>query len=77
MTTYSSPTLSDWPWPMVRLACDQCGRRGQYQRETLIARFGVEEPMPDLLHLIAQCSRRTEPGKACGVYYADLKPKRG
>ena len=27
---------------------------------------------PDLLRLVAQCPRRTEPGKSCGVYFYDL-----
>jgi hypothetical protein len=31
----------------VRLVCDECGRRGQYRKETLIARHG-----PDIVGLI-------------------------
>ena len=73
MTFYSSPTLRDWSLPIVRLACDRCGRRGQYRLETLVSKFGLEEPMPDLRHLIAQGPRHGQPGQACGVYYADLK----
>jgi hypothetical protein len=70
---YSSPTLRDWKLPMVRLACDRCDRKGQYRRDTLIEKFGLEITMPDLRHLIAQCPRHNVPGQACGVYYADLK----
>jgi hypothetical protein len=70
---YSSPTLCDWTLPMVRLACDRCGRRGQYWRDTLIEKYGMEIPMPDLRHLIAQCPCHEAPGQSCGVYYADLK----
>jgi hypothetical protein len=33
-------TLAEWPCRMVRLACDLCPRRGQYRKDTLIARFG-------------------------------------
>jgi hypothetical protein len=29
------------------LACDQCPRKGQYRKETLIARFGSDVLMPD------------------------------
>jgi hypothetical protein len=71
-TLYSSPRLRDWPLPMVRLACDQCGRRGQYRHERLLAEYDPGEPMPDLRHLLAQCPRRNAPGMSCGVYYADL-----
>jgi hypothetical protein len=70
---YSSPTLRDWKLPMVRLACDRCDRKGQYRRDTLIEKFGLEITMPDLRHLIAQCPRHNVPEQACGVYYADLK----
>jgi hypothetical protein len=31
-----TPTLADWPYRMVQLACDLCPRRGQYRKETLI-----------------------------------------
>ena len=50
---YSSPTLRAWALPMVRLACDRCGRKGQYRRDTLIEKYGTEMTMPDLRHLIA------------------------
>jgi hypothetical protein len=46
-------------------------RRGQYRKETLIARFGGDVLMPDLRHLIAECPRKDAPGAAC--YYADLR----
>jgi hypothetical protein len=41
-----TPTLADSPYGMVQLACDP--RRGQYRKETLIARFGGDVLMPDL-----------------------------
>jgi hypothetical protein len=62
--------------PMVRLACDQRERKGQYRRDTLIERYGLDVTRPELRHLIAQCQWHGAPGKACGVYYADLKPDR-
>jgi hypothetical protein len=70
-----TPTLAEWPYGMVRLACDLCPRRGQYRKDTLIARFGGDVLMPDLLDLIAECPRRSAPGQACGVYYADLRER--
>ena len=72
MTLYSSRRLRELP--IVRLACERCGRNGQYRRDALIAKYGLEETMPDLRHLLAQCLRHGAPGQACGVYYADLKP---
>jgi hypothetical protein len=32
-----TPTLTEWPRPMVRLTCDLCPRRGQYRKDTLVA----------------------------------------
>jgi hypothetical protein len=69
-----APTLAEWPYRMVRLACDHCPRVGQYRKETLIARFGGDVLMSDVRHyLIAQCPRKYAPGAACGVFYADLR----
>jgi hypothetical protein len=73
--TGRSPTLRDWRLPMLRLACDRCHRKGQYRLDTLVAKYGLEITMPDLRHMIAHCPRHGAPGQACGVYYADLKPK--
>jgi hypothetical protein len=71
-TLYTSPRLRDWQLSMVRLACDQCGRKGQYWRERLLAEYDPDMTMPDLRHLLARCPRRNAPGISCGVYYADL-----
>ena len=65
---YRTPTLAEWPLRMVRLACDPCDRRGQYRKETLIAKFGGDVLMPDLRQKIANCQRRDAPGQACGVF---------
>jgi hypothetical protein len=70
---FRTPTLSEWPDRMVRLACDLCPRRGQYRKGTFIARFGGDVLMPDVRHLIAECPRKDVPGAACGVL-ATLEP---
>jgi hypothetical protein len=44
-----TPTLAEWPYPMVRLACDLCPRRGQYRKETLIAEASVTRTSEYLL----------------------------
>jgi hypothetical protein len=70
-----TPSLADWPYRIVWLACDLCPRRGQYRKDTLVARFGGDVLMLDVRHLIAQCPRKEAPGAACGVYYADLRER--
>lgn len=47
---------------MVRLACDRCGRIGQYHKENLIEQFGGDIVLPDLHHEIARCERRVWEG---------------
>jgi hypothetical protein len=42
------PMLTELPYRMVRLACDLCPRRGQYRKETLVARFGGDVLMTDV-----------------------------
>jgi hypothetical protein len=55
---------------MLRLACDKCGRRGQYSIDRLLQRYGPDIALPDLRHELAQCSRRgSDP---CQVGYIDL-----
>jgi hypothetical protein len=37
---YSSPPISALPFDPVRFVCDECGRRWQYRKATLLERFG-------------------------------------
>jgi hypothetical protein len=71
---YSSPPISAFPFDPVRLVCDQCGRRGQYRKETLIERYG-DLAGPDLLVAIANCPKHREMGERCGIVYEDLMPR--
>ena len=62
-----TPTLAEWPYRMVRLACDQCPRRGQYRKETLVARFGgdvliTRRAAPHRAMPAQRCARRGERG---------------
>jgi hypothetical protein len=34
-----SHTLGDFPWPVVRIAREHCGRAGSYDRDRLVAKF--------------------------------------
>jgi hypothetical protein len=70
---YTSPYLSDVPeGTMVRFGCDRlvCKRKGQYLRETLLAKYG-DGPLPDLLRKVAaDCPRMNViVGARCGVVY--------
>jgi hypothetical protein len=71
--TAQSPTLRDWPYYMVRLACNVCPRRGRYRKDKLMLRFGGDIPMPELRHKIAICPREEATGDACGVYLSGLQ----
>jgi hypothetical protein len=64
--------LCDYPTDMVRLACDRCGRTGQYRKDNLIAQFGPDIALPDLRHEIAKCERHQKTGDVCAVHYLGL-----
>jgi hypothetical protein len=67
--------LYEYPKPMVRLACEKCGRVGQYRKQNLIDRYGADIRLPDLREEIAQCARVGKMHDACMVRYVDLIPK--
>jgi hypothetical protein len=69
-----SYTLAEYPGDMVRLACNRCGRRGQYRKATLIARYGADVPLPDIRLLIAECERYDRVTGGCRVHFPDLAP---
>ena len=56
---------------MVRLRCEKCGRRGQYQVDKLLAKYGPDIAMPDLRHELAQCPHRRDMSNPCQVKYVD------
>jgi len=74
---YTSIPLGEYRHQLVRLVCSRCERRGQYRKETLLAEYGPDVTMPDLLHLIARCHRHEGLGTACGVRYGDLMSRGG
>jgi hypothetical protein len=63
---------STFPHDLIRLACERCGRRGQYRRSTIIRRFGADASMPDVLRRLAACERAGNASDPCGVRYPDL-----
>jgi hypothetical protein len=67
-----SLTLREYPTEMVRLACERCGRAGQYRKDSLIEQFGPDIALPDLRHEIAKCERRGKTHDGCRVHYLRL-----
>lgn len=66
-------TLADYPGQTVVLECTRCGRRGEYPKANLIARFGAEMPLPDVRVAIADCDRAGSMNDPCGVIFPDLR----
>ena len=67
-----SLTLRHYPDEVVRLACEKCGRRGQYWKQSLLVRFGADKPLPDLRVEIAQCELETSLTDPCAVQFVGL-----
>ena len=54
----TSSRLADYPFDMVRLACEKCTRKGQYLKSSLMRRFGPDQDIVDLrMELDASCPR--------------------
>lgn len=66
--------LKDYPSKSVRLAWRQCERAGQYRKAGLVARFGPDARMPDVLVTLAGCRARGDYSRSCGAAYPDLLP---
>lgn len=70
--------LADFPYVLVRLRCDLRNRAGAYQLARLAVKFGAEILLDDLLVRLSADSpwRDDSRGSRCGVYFADLPPRR-
>jgi hypothetical protein len=69
-------TLSNLSGPHIELACSKCERRDRLWRDKLIAQYGSDIRLPDLLaELASDCPRRGNYYEACGAYYPASKPK--
>ena len=64
-----SPSLGEFPLDVVRIECERCGRAGSYRRDGLMARFGPDIALPDLLVALSSCERRADFSKPCGALY--------
>jgi hypothetical protein len=57
---------------VVRIECPRSDRVGSYRRDGLLARFGADIALPDLLLTLAECERRRDSSKRCGARFTDL-----
>ena len=67
--------LRDYPCDLVRLSCEKCGCASQFRKQNLIARYGADIPLPDLLEELVGCHKRGKMHDACMVRYVDLVAK--
>jgi hypothetical protein len=70
-------TLASYPFPIVRIACRFCERRGRYRLETLTTAYGATYALTDLLALLSRDCRaaleRTGKFGCRGPYLPDLE----
>ena len=66
-------TLADESHPMILVACSKCPWQAAFSRSDLIANYGVEYPLPDLIDHLAKpgCSKIKNQWDRCGVYYVN------
>jgi hypothetical protein len=67
-----SRSLGEFPVDVLRVDCERCDRARSYRRDGLMARFGQQITLPDLLLALAKCDRRTDFSKPCGARFTDL-----
>jgi hypothetical protein len=48
-------TLADVRSPSLTIVCEPCGRRGRYNVQRLIAKYGANVKLPDLRMILANC----------------------
>jgi hypothetical protein len=61
-----------YPQQVLRIACEKCGREGRYPRETIIARYGKDAAMLDVLRELASCANWSISDDPCGAHFPDL-----
>jgi hypothetical protein len=66
-------TLADEPHPLILVACSKCPWQAAFSRADLVANYGAQYPLPDLLdHLAApDCLKIKNEWDRCGVYYVN------
>ena len=73
-------TLGRFPFPVARVACRYCPRRGRYRLESLIEKYGrgaaFDEVLADLSSDCTRASDRTSRRGCRGAYFPDLMSRR-
>jgi hypothetical protein len=73
-------TLARYPYPIVRIACRYCQRKGRYRLETFVERHGAAMTLGALLEsLTGDCQAaldRTGKLGCKGAYLPDLERRR-
>jgi hypothetical protein len=49
-----TPSLAEVDRDPIKFTCPRCNRSGKYSKATLLARFGPDVMMPDLLPMVAR-----------------------
>jgi len=67
-----SHSLGEFPLAVVRIDCPRCNRAGSYRGDGLLARFGADAALPDVLMALVECERRKDFSRPCGARFTDL-----
>jgi hypothetical protein len=61
--THKATVVKDEPPPVVEVACSKCEWKGAFSRAELMAKYGAEYPLPNLLDHLAMpgCSKNQKP----------------
>lgn len=72
------PRLGEFPYERVEVACNKCGRSGNYAKARLVSRFGADCTFLTLRrHFESTCERSNDIARlneVCGVMFPDLVP---
>ena len=58
--------------PVVRHRLPALRASGSYRRDRLLARFGADAALPDVLLALVSCERRADFSRPCGARFAEL-----
>ena len=65
--------LADEPSPAIEVACSKCEWKALFSRAEVVALYGEEYPLPNLLDHLAMpgCTKIKSQWDRCGVYYVN------
>jgi hypothetical protein len=65
--------LADEQRSAIAVACTKCSWQAEFSREDLIAMYGLDYPLPNLLNLLASstCAKVGSQWDRCGAYYVN------